>query len=42
MNIFAIDLTTDKHFISIKYDGVVTDFILMNLIAIREMIGVKK
>ena len=27
MNIFAIDLTTDKHFISIKYDGVVTDFI---------------
>lgn len=27
MNIFVIDLTTDKHFISIKYDGVVTDFI---------------
>ena len=27
MNIFAIDLTTDRHFISIKYDGAVTDFI---------------
>ena len=27
MNIFAIDLTTDIHFISIKYDDVVTDFI---------------